>query len=165
MTFRNLVLKWHRAIGVVAGILLAVIAFSGTSLVFAPEIDAWLNPSVFKVTPQAEKVAIAAILQTIQTTYPKHQLNDVMLPKTPSDSYRIMADGYKFRFDADPYTGKILAARPWNHTVQGWLYELHTMLFAGKVGEYVVGGLGVLLFSLGVSGLILFPGWKRFQAG
>lgn len=165
MKLRNLALKLHREIGILAGLLLMVITLSGSALVFAPEIDAWLNPAAFKVTPQAEKVAIASILQTIQTTYPDYSLVDVLMPKTSSDTYRIMADAYKFRIDADPYTGRILAARPWNHTFEGWLFELHSTLFAGTVGEWIVGGLGVLLLGLGLTGLILFPGWKRFKTG
>jgi uncharacterized iron-regulated membrane protein len=165
MKLQKIMLKGHRMIGVIAGFLLVVIALSGSLLVFAPEIDAGLNPGAFKVTPQPNKVAIASILQTIQTAYPTHQIDDLMLPKTDHDSYRIMADGYKFRFDADPYTGRVLAARPWNQTFQGWVYELHSMLFAGKIGEYIVGGLGIMLFSLGMTGLIVFPGWRRFKAG
>jgi AMIN domain len=51
------------------GIRQVAIAFSGSLLVFAPEIDEFLKPDEFRVTPQPEKVAIASILDTIKTNH------------------------------------------------------------------------------------------------
>ncbi len=159
------ILKLHRAIGIVVGLLLVVITLSGSLLVFATEIDAWLSPQIFRVTPQTERVTLDSVLQTVQAAHPNHNYVDILLPKTLHGVYRIMADGYKFSIYANPYTGEILTARLWNQTYEGWMYELHSQLFAGKSGEAIVGLIGLLLLVSSVMGVMLWPGWKRFVAG
>lgn len=159
------ILKLHRAIGIVVGLLLVVITLSGSLLVFATEIDAWLSPQIFRVTPQTERVSLDSVLQTVQAAHPNHNFVDILLPKTLHGVYIIMADGYKFSIYANPYTGEILTARPWNQTYEGWMYELHSQLFAGKSGETIVGLIGLLLLILSVTGVMLWPGWKRLLLG
>lgn len=162
---RKLALIAHRYIGVLVGLLLVIIALSGSSLVFANEIDAWLSPNIFRVTPQIERVSLDSVVKTVQANYPSQKLVNILLPKTPHGVYRIMADDYKFSIYANPYTGEVLTARPWNQTYRGWMFELHSQLFAGKIGETIVGLLGLLLLVLSVTGVMLWPGWRRFGAG
>jgi uncharacterized iron-regulated membrane protein len=76
-----------------------------------------------------------------------------------------MADGFSFGVYIDPYTGKILAAVPWQQTIEGFIYQIHTSFFAGEVGQFVVGMIGILLVILGLTGIILWSGWKKLKTG
>lgn len=165
MKLSQFVLRIHRVLGVFVGILLVVIALSGSALVFAPEIDAVLSPHIYTTTPQPQRVAMDTVLKTVQAAHSDRNLVDILLPKVPNGVYRIMADDYAFSIYANPYTGEISGARPWNQSYEGWLYELHSNLFAGQIGKWIVGSVGGMLLVLSVTGIILWPGWRRLIAG
>lgn len=65
----------------------------------------------------------------------------------------------------NPYGGKILGAYPQNTTLMPIIHMLHTQFLAGEVGEFVVGFCGVLLLIRAISGLMIWPGWRKFSAG
>src|ERR1700688_4632665 len=53
---RSILFNLHLAGGLVAGLFLLILGVSGAVLAFSDEIDAFLQPSVFKVTPQAHQL-------------------------------------------------------------------------------------------------------------
>jgi uncharacterized iron-regulated membrane protein len=65
----------------------------------------------------------------------------------------------------DRYTGEILGDRQWEKTFFGIVYKLHYELLAGQPGIAFVGIVALLLFLLCVTGLILWPGWRKLGAG
>jgi len=165
MKFRSFAFKLHQGIGVLIGFLLAIIGLTGSALMFINEIEPLIRPQIFRVTPQASKVSLESILQTVGQTYPHLQLENFFLAKTANGVHTIMADGFSFGVYIDPYTGKILAAIPWGQTIEGFIYQIHTSFFAGEIGQLVVGIIGILLVTLCLTGILLWPGWKKLKSG
>ena len=168
MKARKLIVKIHGVIGIVVGLLIAVVSVTGSAIVFQEELDTWLNPLLFQVTTQAQVVSIDRILNSAQTAYPKFPVSSIQVPKTPNISYIInqrLPHEERLQTFVDPYTGKILGSRVWERSLIGFMYAVHHNLLAGLTGQIVVGvaGLGLLLMT--ISGIILWTGWRKLAIG
>ncbi|NEU72577.1 PepSY domain-containing protein, partial [Hassallia byssoidea VB512170] len=65
----------------------------------------------------------------------------------------------------NPYTGKIIGERISDKTLIGMLLELHYSLMAGETGTIIVGIAAFLMCILTITGLVLWPGWRKLIAG
>jgi uncharacterized iron-regulated membrane protein len=168
MKLRQIALVLHRYVGVTVGILLAIVSLTGSSLIFWKEINAFLNPQMFQVVPQGDRVSVQFAIDTIRSAYPHLQLNFLELPRALDSVYtaRMLLNSGDFAYVyLNPYTGEVLGFQQWGRTVMSFLYNFHVSLLGGKAGETVVGICGLLLLLLSVSGIILWPGWKKLVAG
>lgn len=168
MKLHKLAFILHRYIGVTMGLLLLVIGLTGSSLVFWKEIDHARNLPLMQVVPQGERVSLDSILKPVQSAYPNLKLTYIGLPRQPEGTYEVGMESKAEKWTdvyVNPYTGAILGSRQWDHSLMGIVYELHYTLLAGQVGEKVIGVCGLLLLLLGITGLILWPGWRRLVAG
>ncbi len=158
----------HRYAGVLAGILLVIIGLTGSVLVFSEELDHLLNPQLLQVVPQDRRVPLETVLNTVRETHPDLKAHRIIVPQEPNEIYTVMMESPSEKYTdvyVNPYSGTILGSRPWKQTLGGFLIELHVNLFAGDFGEKVVGVSGLLLLLLSITGLILWPGWKRLAPG
>ncbi|MEG4325971.1 PepSY-associated TM helix domain-containing protein, partial [Microcoleus sp. herbarium5] len=73
MNFRKLAFKLHLYLGLVVGIFLAVIALTGSLLVFGPEIERFFNPQLLQVIPQGERIPLENVLHIVEKAYPQNQ--------------------------------------------------------------------------------------------
>jgi len=168
MKLRKSALILHRVVGVMVGLLLIVIGLTGSALVFWHEIDESLNPQLMHVVPQGDRISPDAILKPVQTSYPSLKLDSIDLPQKPDATYKVWLkskDDKWINTYVNPYTGAILGQRQWGRTLMTFIYDIHITLLAGEVGGIVVGICGILLLLLGVTGLIVWPGWKQFAQG
>ncbi|SEN32390.1 sulfite reductase (NADPH) flavoprotein alpha-component [Gemmobacter aquatilis] len=150
----------HRWPGLIAALLLTVIALSGALLSAYPALDAVQAP------PAAEAGLSTAELATrILGRYPSTE----QIRRAPSG--RITAYYYEGDTPAaatiDPATGAGVRAAD-TPAVQRWLTRLHRALLLGDGGRIAVaGGAGAMLI-LSLSGLVLVArrvgGWRRFFA-
>lgn len=168
MKLRFPALTLHRYAGVMAGILLVIIGLTGSLLIFSEQLDHFLNPQLFEITPQGERVSPQSLVDVAQKVYPDLLPHRITVPQKPEQVYTVMmvspVDEYTDVY-VNPYSTKVLGSRPWKQTLGGFLIELHVHLFAGDFGEFVVGICGLLLLLLGITGIILWPGWRRFAQG
>ncbi|MEG5175314.1 PepSY-associated TM helix domain-containing protein [Microcoleus sp. B3-D7] len=168
MKLRPIALVLHRYVGVMVGILLAIVSLTGSSLVFWKEIEVFLNPQMFQVIPQGDRVSVQFAIDTIRSAYPHWQLNFLELPRALDSVYtaRMLLNSGDFaHVYLNPYTGEVLGFQQWGRTVMSFIYNFHVSLLGGKFGETVVGICGLLLLLLSVTGIILWPGWKKLVAG
>lgn len=168
MKLRNWILAIHGSLGIVMGLLLAVISLSGAGIVFHEELDHALNRSLFHVTPQAEQVSLDAILAPVQSVRPDLPVWFIEAPTEPDESYVInqkMAGEHRLQTFVNPYTGEVLGSRVWERSAIGFLYTLHHDLFVGKVGQIIVGITGGALLFMAISGILLWTGWRKFTRG
>jgi uncharacterized iron-regulated membrane protein len=149
----------HRWLGLSVGLVLAFIGLSGSALVFRTELDARLNPSLLRVTPLPSKVSWQSTHAAVQNTFPGEEINFLFAGKTPDAPHEFWLDNGRTRVYVDPYRGTILGRRTATSGFFPWLYEAHTHLFAGEIGEKISGWCGLVLASLSLSGLILW--WPR----
>ena len=171
-TLRHFTFTLHRYIGLAVGLLLIIVGLTGSLLVFEKEIDHFLlNLQIEQVIPQRERVSIESVLDTVKTAYaerPDLKLNSLNIPLEADVPYKVSLNSLADKWtevNVNPYTGKILGARQWENTLIGFTFELHYALLAGRVGEIIVGIAALLLFILSITGLILWPGWRKLISG
>lgn len=163
-TLRRISLLLHRYVGLYLGAVIVVLSLSGSVLVFRGEIDAWLHPDVLRVDPTTERVSVDRVAEGVETAFPDDGVRFIRLPQSPREPYEVwLTTRAHERVFVDPASGSILGHWDERETLTGWLFGLHTDLFAGTVGVWVVGLSGLALALLCVSGLVLWwPGVRNW---
>lgn len=168
---RNLTFYLHRYIGLVVGLVVIIIGFTGSLLVFEKEINQFLISQQFgQVIPQEQRLPLESVLETVKKAYtsqPDVKLLGInSLPDHTFDRVFLLSpDDKRSEVFVNPYTGKIMGARQWENTLFGLIFKLHYQLLAGDIGTIIVGIVALLLFILCITGIILWPGWNRLMAG
>ena len=169
---RNLTFYLHRYIGLFVGLVLTITGLTGSLLVFEKEIDQFLIAQQFGiVVPQESHVPIESVLDTVKTAYAKQPdfkvlgINILRNPHVPLSVLLQSTDEQRTEVFINPYTGAIMGSRQWEQTLIGLTFKLHYELLAGKVGEIIVGIVAILLLILSITGIVLWPGWRKLIAG
>jgi uncharacterized iron-regulated membrane protein len=168
MKLRNRIVALHGLIGILGGLLLAIMGLTGSAIVFHQEIDHALNSHLMQVTPQSERVELTSVLATAQGAIPGSRLESVQLPQTSEEAYRLefkSEDQIVREAFVHPYTGEVIGVRRGDRTLVGFLYAVHHDLLAGHLGLYLVGISGLILVVQGITGLVLWTGWRKLAAG
>ncbi|MBW4553699.1 MAG: PepSY domain-containing protein [Aphanocapsa sp. GSE-SYN-MK-11-07L] len=169
--FRNTAFHLHRWLGLVGGVLLCIAGLTGSILVFWHEIDqAVLTQRFGQIVPTLQQVAMPAITNTVKAAYaakgltlasisPPDQANHPYLVwlHAPSDQH--------WQVFVNPYTGLIMGDRQWETSWVGMIYDLHYKLLAGDTGLLIMGIVALLTVMLSVTGIVLWPGWRKLIAG
>ncbi|GEO87030.1 MULTISPECIES: PepSY domain-containing protein [Alphaproteobacteria] len=144
----------HRWFGLIAAVLVTVIALSGTALSVFPASEALINPA-------AQQISVAELAARVQAAEPSVE----QIRRTPSG--RITA--YYFEGDQpassiiDPATGTPVGNAD-TSALQRWLTNLHRSLFLDDAGRLVVAGGAAAMLTLTLSGLFLLArragGWR-----
>jgi uncharacterized iron-regulated membrane protein len=178
---RQRVFILHRYLGLVLGVILAMIGITGSLLVFYPDVDKMMiqnqfGPVIANCSGLAcDRLPIEKILANVSqafndqpgfrpgaiyphwTAYPDGTapLNVGMIG--PNDRWIDVA--------VNPYTGAILGTRQWDNSFFDLTLKLHYQLLAGELGTVIVGVIALFMLILIVTGLLLWPGWRRLKAG
>lgn len=163
-TLRHISLVLHRYVGLYLGAVIVALSLSGSILVFHGEIDAWLHPDVLRVEPVAERVPVDRVAERVEAAFPDDGVRFIRFPQSPSEPYKVwLTQRTHERVFVDPADGSVLGHWDERETLTGWLFGLHTDLFAGTVGAWVVGLSGLALVLLCLSGLVLWwPGVRNW---
>jgi uncharacterized iron-regulated membrane protein len=156
---RRAIFLIHLYLGLTLGLLAAIMGLSGSLLVFSHQADESLNPQLLHARVQQKVAPVQPLLKQLKQDYPDARLQFIRVPQTPGGVYEIWMDKGQFLAYADPYSGKLLGARPARSSLPGFLFDLHTRLLAGERGHTAAGITGLALFTLGVTGIYLW--WPR----
>jgi uncharacterized iron-regulated membrane protein len=168
---RNWSFYLHRYLGLTVGIIAIIIGITGSILVFYPEIDAFLlSQRVGQIEATGDRLSLEVILDKVQTNYQdrKDIKFDGISPLEKPDVVQVSFTDKKdvsTEVNVNPYTGEILNTRIWDTSFFGRVFELHYALLAGTVGIVIAGIAALLMFILGITGLVLWPGWRKLVAG
>lgn len=172
-TLRTVIFTLHRWLGLLAGLVLVVVGLTGSVLVFAEEIRSWVVRSRFGVViPQAYPVSIDQIVIAVQTFVrdrPELKIdgNSFNFPAHPDEPLqaRLWVENDLTQIFINPYTGTVMGEiRPKQGLMQT-LLELHYQLLGGQTGQVVVGVAALILIVLSLTGLALWPGWRKPSVG
>ena len=114
MKFRNLVRSLHGTIGLIMGLLFAIVSLTGSSIIFRQEIDRSLNRSLHTVVAQTTTMPLENLLVPVRENYPDLPIEYISFPQQPDRSYTIVMtdkNGHRLETFVNPYTGKILGER------------------------------------------------------
>jgi len=161
--------KIHSWLGLLAGIPLIIIAFTGSILVFKDEINDLLIPDRVLVEPtDSGRLPLDTRIQALRDALPEHEVAGMAFYNEPerADFAYVIAHGddeYLHVFQ-NPYTGEVLGeVKSTDAEIMGWVLELHYNLLAGHTGIAICGIIAVLLCLLGISGFFIYRKfWKNF---
>ncbi|UCV14914.1 PepSY-associated TM helix domain-containing protein [Quatrionicoccus australiensis] len=180
---RQLITKLHRWSGLALLAFLFVAAFTGVFVSFRWEIDAFLNPQLFKVQPGDKALPQLELIGRIETAFPDALVSTLTYPAAPDEALRV---SLKSRMDAhvvhkhvpgmksavafnqvfvNPYSGEILGQRNTSDFAVDrvnfipFMLRLHYSLFLEKWGVWLMGGSALVWLLSSFLGLTL--AWPR----
>ncbi|UFP93848.1 PepSY-associated TM helix domain-containing protein [Gloeobacter morelensis] len=155
----------HQFAGLFFGLILLVIGLTGSAIVFWQPLDRQLNPELYR---PAQRVAASMdrVVDAARAHYPHSAPTGVFLREGNVHVVNFTTPGDKrLQVFVDPETYRVRGSRYWEESLVGVLYKLHYTLLAGEAGEWITGISAVMLLALGITGVVLWPGWKKWQAG
>ena len=168
---RRTAFKLHRYLGLIAGLIIVIVGLTGSLLVFRHEINHFLLQAQFgQIVPQQQQVSILSVIDTVKAAYPepKFTLSFFELPTQENAPIRVELGSENQPLTeviVNPYTGKILGDRIPQYAIMDIVYNLHNALLTGETGTIIVGITAFFLFLLSITGIILWPGWRKLIAG
>lgn len=160
-------LKIHLYLGLTAGTVLALLGVTGSVLVFSERIDVLLNPQLEVAAAAGSRISPDEAIAAIERRYGKPPLA-LFTPEDRRGVYRALSHDSSGRTKkieeilVDASTGKILAGRVRNTFFVSIVHTLHSDLFLGTAGAYLLAAVSVLAILSIVSGLYLW--WPRGRA-
>ena len=166
MTLRKTLFWLHLLAGLIAGLSIAIMCFTGTALAFEKELVAFAELDARRIAPSAAetpRLSLAALQARVSVTHPTAKLSGIALENHPLAAVAFIA-GRNETFYAHPYTGEIrqvasTRTRDFLQLMENW----HRQLALGgpnrPLGKAINGAGNLTFFFLAVSGLYLW--WPR----
>ena len=166
MSFRKFIFWIHLTVGIAAGLVIAVMCFTGTVLAFEKQIVAWAERDTRRIELPATgtpRIPFEELLARFRSTWPNRVPFSVTISAGPDEAvaFTTARDGVYY---ANPYTGEFCqpasgAARNFMRLMTDWHRWLALSGDQRAAGK-IVTGIGNLAFLfLAVSGLLLW--WPR----
>ncbi|MEH2182610.1 PepSY-associated TM helix domain-containing protein [Nostoc sp.] len=172
---RDLVFVLHRYIGLAVGLIAIIVGLTGSLLVFHSEIENFdRQHRIGTITPQGQPLPIEVVINTVKKIYsnqPDATLQSIYLPSQPSEPMNVVLKTKENDWTenyVNPYTGAIIGNNLKSSFVQKFfeiVYPLHYSLLAGDIGYKFVGIIGLLMSFMSITGIILWPGWRKLISG
>jgi uncharacterized iron-regulated membrane protein len=157
----------HLATGVVCGLVIAMLCFTGTALAFEKELIAWAERDARRIevpAGDAPRLGVDELAARVRAAFPDARPGSIVVSRDPQTAVAFTinrTEGYH----ANPYTGEV--RRPASHAVGRFMqtmFEWHRYLgFSGAKsrpnGKLVTGIANIAFCFLGISGLVLW--WPR----
>lgn len=159
LRYRDAWVTFHRWMGLILGAVIAVLGVTGTLLVFEKELDAALNPALFRVAPQGEiqqfDDIVASAAAAKPGTRPKYWQR---LSGSPHEAFKVVVEdstGAETQVFVDPYSLKILGERS-GLSAMALVRRIHGDLVMGTVGSNIVGILSIASVLFFAAGAVLW---------
>jgi uncharacterized iron-regulated membrane protein len=168
---------WHRWTSLICTLFLLLLCLTGLPLIFADEIDGWLNPTHYAEMPANTPAAnLDGMINQAKKRYPKQLLTSFFIdddePQVVISMAPTMAPADKLAHSLqfDSRTGKLLRDDPpfdqQPQTFIGLMLSLHIDLFMDLPGELFLGFMGLLFVISIISGVVLYgPFMKKLDFG
>jgi uncharacterized iron-regulated membrane protein len=146
-----------------------VICATGAALILLENgIDGFRDYPVRHVSPANATQSFAAMLTTVEKTYPGEKPYHILKSCERGCTYDYSiarAGGDRLDVLVDPYSGKIVQSVLWSRSLVGVLYDFHANLLSGDRGSTINSIIGLVAVLLFLTGLYLWPGWARISRG
>lgn len=154
----------HSFAGVITGLMLFVISWSGSFSVISHELD-WLVTPEARSANSGPKVSWGSVEETIHTAYPEGHVRVLYAPLNRWAAYEVIVsfpDAKPRRIFVDPYTGEIQGDHS-RYSLWVFFVQFHATLFLSSFGDYFVTVFSILLMISLVSALVFYKRWwQRF---
>jgi uncharacterized iron-regulated membrane protein len=156
---------WHSQVGILAGLLLFVVCWSGTVATLSHEIDGLLNPAQ-RLAPAETRASWGEIIEAAQRAHPEAKARWASAPLYSNFAAEVVMstpDDRSIRVFVDPYRAKVTGTTTY-FNVQRFFRSFHMSLFdwgGTMAGYYVVCALSVVLLASFVTSLVFYKRWWR----
>ena len=165
MTFRKILFWFHLFAGVLAGVVIAVMCFTGVTLAFEKEIINWVEKES-RVAPAAvssEPKPLDELLAAVREKHPGQRPSGITL-KPDSTAAVLISFGRTNSFYVNPYTAEVRepsaqGTREFMRTMIAWHRFLGTNEDNRAIGKAITGACNVAFLVLALTGLYLW--WPR----
>jgi uncharacterized iron-regulated membrane protein len=167
---RNLIFIAHRYIGLSVGILAAAIGLTGSLLIIHGWTEQLFSQSAqsISIPTNAQPLSLPELIVKAKALQPNLTLESLNLPQTvtePVTAWFTAAEQWT-EVSLNPYTGAMMGTPSQeSESYTSFLYDIHINLLGRELGVYVAGLVGLLATILCVSGIILWPGWRKLTTG
>jgi uncharacterized iron-regulated membrane protein len=159
--------KWHVYLGIIAGLIVAIVGITGSILVFEDEIDRALNPSLFHVAESGRRLTPDQLVPLLLQQAPAIHMDYIYEPEDhPSDPFMIYDYSSEQQYFVNPYTGRLIGQRSYESGFIHEVTEIHRTLLVPVAGRYIVGLSSLILLILTISGLRLWipAKWSQLKS-
>lgn len=162
-TFKKNIGLLHLWLGLASGLIVFIVALTGSILVFEEELDEFFNPEFYKVaTVKNEKLPIDVILAKIEKEYHITEIERIHTFHDPERTLIVTGtDSTKkdLIFAIDPYTRKVQTSIPEKGRFFSVVLDLHRHLILGEFGKAVTGISCLIFVFMLLSGMVLW--WPK----
>ena len=165
---RKAVFQVHLWAGLSLGLYIAVVCFSGSTVVFRNDLYGVLSDKL-RVVPEGPLLNREQLTQVLQRTHPGYELSEVNPGRDGQEASEVTMsrNGSRMQRLVNPYTGEDRgpAISRWFRLFE-WLSNLHGYLLLGPSGmtaNAIGGGLTACLCLTGI--VIWWPGVDRWRRG
>lgn len=163
--FRQVLFWLHLAAGLIGGIAIGSMCFTGAALAFEKQLVAWSERDARRVEAPTNtaRLPLAELTQRIRTAHPDAKPTAIVVSADPRDAVTFQL-GRDSALYADPYTGDVRTpASTRVHDVLHTLEEWHRWLALSgdhrPLGKTINGACNLAFCFLALSGLYLW--WPR----
>ena len=154
----------HSFTGVITGLLLFVICWTGTFATLAHEFD-WLVTPEARVVDQGSPKSWSAMLDSVRQRYPESEVTRIRVPEYQREAAQFIVDRPDqdwVRVYVDPYTAEVQGTAS-HLNLWRFFRSVHRRLFIqpGIVGVLFVSVFGVTLTLSAVAALCFYRRWWR----
>lgn len=164
MTFRKIIFWVHLVAGLLSGLAIGVMCFTGTILAFEKEIIAWSERDARRIEPPSENAArlpLEELQRRFRGAQPEMRTANMVIQNDPRAAVAFGA-GRTGAFYVNPYTGEI--RQPRSSEVSQLMQKVtawHRYLgFTGEVsrprGKWINGVCNIAFCALAITGLYLW---------
>jgi uncharacterized iron-regulated membrane protein len=169
MTQRTVILKIHLFLGLAAAIFLAILGLTGSIMAFEGDINHWLHPDLWYVTPRPHPLPENDLVSIVQHQFPRGRVVIVQFFRQ-ANLVQVMQLSDGTVAYVNPYDGSILGSTVGasnSDLALAYVHQLHLRLVPdpravptlASIGKTVVSFAGLILCLMVPTGVILW--WRR----
>ncbi|CAL8481324.1 PepSY domain-containing protein [Caballeronia sp. S22] len=164
---RPLFLQMHRWCGLTVGWVILLMAVTGASIVFRPDLEPVINPALLTVPTCTARVPLDTLTANAAALRPAAKLDYVRIVSGKAGALRIPSAMVRFTDQVfvyvNPCTGQVLGERPRYGGLLGTIERIHRFRFM-KNGSLITGSSAIAFgLALLVGGIVLW--WPRTRRG
>lgn len=159
------ILGWlHLWLGLASGLIVVLVALSGSLLVFEDELQHLFQPSLYKVEVAGDRMSLDALSALVKERYPTLQPNNIAIEPAANSTVIFYLKKSKAKADhlmvvMNPYSGQIIKAMDYKKRFFVIVENLHRYLCMGDVGKAITGVSCFCFTLIIISGIVLW--WPK----
>ena len=157
---RGVALYVHLCLGVGLGLYVVLMSITGSTLVFADDLERWLRPELFRsasLFSDSHAASVDELADAARAAYPERTVTAIYAPSHGQDTYTVyLRKGEEILYAYVDSGGSVRGGTTPSTSVVRWLREFHFNLLSGRAGRTVQGYGGGVLFLLAITGVVVW---------